>query len=101
MRALDQALAEQEGLPPAARALAEDGARLALGSLDVEAGQERAVAAALRTRAAAVIADDPATGLALLQRARGAGLGSLTVLTGRSPQEIVAEIETLAGAVTK
>jgi len=91
MRALDQALAEQEGLPPAARALAEDGARLALGSLDVEAGQERAVAAALRTRAAAVIADDPATGLALLQRARGAGLGSLTVLTGRSPQEIVAE----------
>jgi chromosome segregation protein len=91
MRALDQALAEQEGLPPAARALAEDGARLALGSLEVAAGQERAVAAALRNRAAAVIADDPEVGLALLQRARGAGLGSLTVLTGRSPQEIVAE----------
>ena len=90
MRALDQALAEQEGLPPAARALAEDGARLALGSLDVAAGQERAVAAALRTRAAAVIADDPVVGLALLQRARGAGLGSLTVLTGHSAQEIVA-----------
>jgi chromosome segregation protein len=91
MRALDQALAEQEGLPPAARALAEDGARLALASLDVAAGHERAVAAALRARAAAVIADDAAVGLALLQRARGAGLGSLTVLTGRSPQEIVAE----------
>ncbi len=90
-RALEQALAEQEGLPPAARALAEDGARLALASLDVGPGQERAVAAALRTRAAAVIADDPAVGLALLQRARGAGLGSLTVLTGRSPQEIVAD----------
>ena len=28
-------------------------------------------------------------GLALLQRARAAGLGSLTVLTGRSPQDLV------------
>jgi chromosome segregation protein len=91
VRALDQALAEQEGLPPAARALAEHGARLALASLDVATGQERAVAAALRARAAAVVADDPVAGLALLQRARGAGLGSLTVLTGRSPQEIVAD----------
>ncbi|HEX4745772.1 MAG TPA: AAA family ATPase [Gaiellaceae bacterium] len=91
VRALDQALAEQEGLPPAARALAEDGARLALASLDVEPGAERAVAAALRTRAAAVIADDPAVGLALLQRARAAGLGSLTVLAGTSPKELVAE----------
>ncbi len=89
MRALEQALAEQEGLPPAARALAEDGARLALASLDVAPGRERAVAAALRARASAVLADDPSVGLALLQRARGAGLGSLTVLTGRSPQEIV------------
>ena len=105
LRALDQALAEQEGLPPAARALAEDGARLALASLDVAAGQERAVAAALRARAAAVIADDPAVGLALLRRARGAGLGSLTVLTGRSPQEIVAdhpvvELDTLLDVTT-
>ncbi len=91
VRALDQALAEQEGLPPAARALAEDGARLALATLDVEPGAERAVAAALRTRAAAVIADDPAVGLALLQRARAAGLGSLTVLAGRSPQDLVGE----------
>ena len=91
VRALEQALAEQEGLPPAARALAEDGARLALAALDVEPGAERAVAAALRTRAAAVIADDPAVGLALLQRARAAGLGSLTVLAGRSPQDLVGE----------
>ncbi len=92
VRALEQALAEQEGLPPAARALAEDGARLALASLDVEPGAERAVAAALRTRAAAVIADDPAVGLALLQRARAAGLGSLTVLAGRSPQDLVERV---------
>ena len=90
LRALDQALAEQEGLPAAARSLAEQGARLALGAVDVEQGAERAVAAALRTRASAVLADDPVVGLALLQRARSAGLGSLTVLT-RSPEELVGE----------
>jgi len=89
-RALEQALAEQEGLPPAARALAEQGARLALSELDVAPGAERAVAAALRARASAVLADDAETGLALLQRARAAGLGSLTVLT-RAPQQVVAE----------
>jgi chromosome segregation protein len=91
VRALEQALAEQEGLPPAARALAEDGARLALSAVDIEPGGERAVAAALRSRASAILADDPAVGLALLQRARAAGLGSLTVLTGRSPQDFVCE----------
>jgi chromosome segregation protein len=91
VRALEQALAEQEGLPPAARALAEDGARLALAALDVPSGAERAVAAALRSRASAVLAGDPAAGLALLQRARAAGLGSLTVLAGRSPQDLIAE----------
>ncbi|HEU0247988.1 MAG TPA: AAA family ATPase [Gaiellaceae bacterium] len=90
-RALEQALAEQEGLPPAARALAEQGARLALASLEVQPGMERAVAAALRSRASAVIATDPAVGLALLQRARAAGLGSLTVLTGPAPQDLVGE----------
>jgi chromosome segregation protein len=91
-RALEQALAEQEGLPPAARALAEDGARLALAELDIEPGSERAVAAALRTRAAAILADDAEIGLALLQRTRASGLGSLTVLAGRSPQELLAEL---------
>jgi len=91
LRALERLLVEQEGLPPAARALAEQGASLALGTLDVEAGSERAVAAALRARASAVLADDPRTGLALLERARAEGLGSLTVLTGRSPQDLVRE----------
>ncbi|MDH4103841.1 MAG: AAA family ATPase, partial [Thermoleophilia bacterium] len=90
-RALEQALAEQEGLPPAARALAEQGSSLALAALEVEPGMERAVAAALRSRASAVLADDPVDGLALLQRARSAGLGSLTVLTGSAPQELVRE----------
>ena len=96
VRALEQALAEQEGLPPAARALVEDGALLALAALDVSPGDERAVAAALRTRASAVIADDPAVGLALLQRARAAGLGSLTVLAGRAPQDLVGEFPVVA-----
>ena len=95
-RALEQALAEQEGLPPAARALAEQGARLALASLEVQPGMERAVAAALRSRASAVLAADPAVGLALLQRASAAGLGSLTVLTGSTPQDLVGEFPVVA-----
>ncbi|HSF61465.1 MAG TPA: AAA family ATPase [Gaiellaceae bacterium] len=95
-RALEQALAEQEGLPPAARALAEQGSRLALASVDVEPGMERAVAAALRARASAVLAADPAVGLALLQRARGAGLGSLIVLTNPAPQDLVDEFPVVA-----
>ncbi len=37
--ALDLALAEREGLPPAARAFAEEGERIALALLDVEAGE--------------------------------------------------------------
>ena len=82
LRALERVLAEQEGLPPAARALAERGATLALAALDVEPGSERAVAAALRARASAVLADDPAAALALLEQAREEGLGSLTVLAG-------------------
>ena len=99
VRALDQALAEQEGLPPAARALAEEGARLALSAVEIEPGGERAVAAALRSRASAILADDPAVGLALLQRSRAAGLGSLTVLSGRSPQDLVGEYPVVASGV--
>ncbi len=91
LRSLERVLAEQEGLPPAARALAERGARLALGTLEVEPGSERAVAAALRARASAVLAEDPRAALELLERARAEGLGSLTVLAGAKPQELVAE----------
>ena len=91
LSALERVLAEQEGLPPAARALAERGATLALGRLDVEPGSERAVAAALRARASAVLADGPVEALALLERARAEGLGSLTVLAGGDPQELVRE----------
>ncbi|MEO5575543.1 MAG: AAA family ATPase [Gaiellaceae bacterium] len=92
LAALERSLAEREGIPPAARMLSDEGAELALSLLDVEAGAERAVAAALGWRASAVVADDPVAGLALLQRARAAGLGSLTVLVGKRPAERVAEL---------
>ena len=92
LRALDRALAEREGLPPAARALAEDGERIAFSLLEVESGRERAVAAALGRSASAVVRDDAAGALALLERAREAGLGSLVVLVGRDPAELVARM---------
>jgi chromosome segregation protein len=88
LTALERSLAEREGLPPAARALAEAGEKLALAQLDVEPGNERAVAAALRWRASALLAADPAAALELLERARAGGLGSVTVLTKtRDPLE--------------
>jgi chromosome segregation protein len=85
LAALERTLAEREGIPPAARALAEDGERIALSQLDVAPGDERAVAAALRSLASAVVAPDAAAALRLLERARAAGLGSLTVVT-RTPE---------------
>ena len=91
LRALERVLAEQEGLPPAARALAERGATLALSALAVEPGSERAVAAALRARASAVLAADPQAALDLLERARTDGLGTLTVLAGGDPRGLVDE----------
>jgi chromosome segregation protein len=95
LEALEHALAERDGLPPAARALAEEGQRLALSLVEVEPGSERAVAAALGPHAAALVADDPASGLGLLERAAAAGLGSLRVLVGRDPQELVAGLPVL------
>jgi len=92
LAALERSLAEREGIPPAARKLAATGTPLALSLLDVVAGTERAVAAALGWRASALVADDAVAGLDLLRRAREAGLGSLAVLVGRSPSERVAEL---------
>ena len=80
LAALEHSLAEHEGLPPAARALAEEGERLALSLLEVEAGYERAVAAALGVRAASVLAPDSSSALELVERARRNGLGDLGVL---------------------
>ncbi len=96
LRTLDRALAEREGLPPAARALAEEGERIALSLLEVEPGHERAVAAALGRSASAVVRDDAAGALALLERAREAGLGSLVVLVGRDPAQLVAQVPVVA-----
>jgi chromosome segregation protein len=90
--ALERALVEREGLPPAARALTEGGERLALSMVDVQPGHERAVAAALGHRAAAILADTPEQGLALLERARSSGLGSLFVLVDLDPRELVARL---------
>jgi len=92
LRSLDRALAEREGLPPAARALAEDGERIAFSLLEVEPGSERAVAAALGRSASAVVRDDAAGALTLLERARDTGLGSLVVLVGRDPAQLVAQM---------
>ena len=85
--ALERTLAELEGLPPAARALAEQGERLVLSSLAVDDGDERAVAAALAWRAAAVLVPDAAAGLKLLEQARAAGLGNLGVVLGGAKPE--------------
>jgi chromosome segregation protein len=80
LAALEHSMAEREGLAPAARALAEEGERLALSLLEVEAGYERAVAAALGARGSSIVAADPVVALDLVERARKAGLGDLGVL---------------------
>ncbi|HEX4519355.1 MAG TPA: AAA family ATPase [Gaiellaceae bacterium] len=95
---LDQSLSEREGLPPAARALVEDGERLALSAIEVPPGDERAVAAALGRLASAVVAEDPARGLELIDRAREGGLGSLVVLVDRDPARIVEALPVVAAA---
>jgi chromosome segregation protein len=82
LAALERSLSEREGVAPAARALAAEGERLALAELEVEPGLENAVAAALAWRASAILAGDPAHALALLERAREGGLGSLSVVVG-------------------
>jgi chromosome segregation protein len=89
LSALEQSLAEREGLPPAARALAEEGEQLALQVLEVETGAERATAAALGHRAAAVLAANPERGLELVEKAKASGLGSVLVLVGCDPRELV------------
>jgi chromosome segregation protein len=77
---LERSLAEREGLPPAARELSERGEVLAVSRLDPEPGLERAVAAALTWRASAVSARAAADGLAMLERTRERGLGTLVVI---------------------
>src|SRR5581483_1673160 len=90
LAALEQSLAEREGLPPAARALAEEGERLALQTLEVEAGRERATAAALGHRASAVLAESAQRGLELVEKVKASGLGSVVVLVDCDPGSLAA-----------
>src|SRR5206468_2573278 len=71
---------------------AEEGERLALSLVNAEPGTERAVAAALGPRAAALVAPTARAALELLDRAAAAGLGSLRVVVGRHPRELVEEL---------
>ncbi len=89
LAALERTLAEREGVPPAARALAEAGHELLLSKLEVAAGDERAVVAALRGRGAAVVAPDERTALRLVDEARASGLGSLNVVVDETVHEFV------------
>ncbi|HEX2302022.1 MAG TPA: AAA family ATPase, partial [Gaiella sp.] len=104
LAALERSLAEREGIAPAARVLAAEGERLAVTALEVEPGLERAVAAALAWRASAVLASDAEHGLALLERARSGGLGTLSVVLGstrrHSGQPPAPGAEPLAAHVT-
>ena len=89
LAALERTLAEREGVPPAARALAEAGHELLLSKLEVAPGDERAVVAALRGRGAAVVAPDEQTALRLVDEARAGGLGSLNVVVDQTVHEFV------------
>jgi chromosome segregation protein len=93
LAALERVLEEREGLPPAARALAERGERLVLSELEVAPGDERAVTAALGARASALVAADPQAALRLLDQAREEGLGGLTVVLERALREDVQIVE--------
>jgi chromosome segregation protein len=92
LAALEHSLAEREGLPPAARALAEAGETLALSRLQVEPGRERAVAAALAWRASALVAPDAEAALRLLDQARERGLGTLSVLVGDRAERLAESV---------
>src|SRR5439155_14914077 len=93
LAALERVLEEREGLPPAARALAERGERLVLSLLEVEPGDEWAITAALGARASALVASDPEAALALLEQARKEGLGGLTVVVGEGLLDEVRIVE--------
>jgi chromosome segregation protein len=89
LAALVGSLAEREGLPPAARALAESGERLVLSEIEASPGAELAVAAALGRLGSGIVVDDAPRGLELVRQAQAVGLGSLIVLVGRDPRRIV------------
>src|SRR5262249_31914803 len=100
LAALERALAGRGGVPPPARAPAPQGARPAPSPPPLPPRAQPA-----GPRAPALLPDEVHDGLALLERARAAGLGNLTVLVGTSPDElverhaVVAKDELLASSV--
>jgi len=96
LEALDRALAEREGLTPAARALAERRERLALSLVDPEVGGEKALAAALGPRASALVADDPEAALALVEKARAEGLGNVVVLLSDRAEQLLRSVDVVS-----
>ncbi len=96
--ALEQGIAEQEGLPPAARALSDAGEHLAFSELEIADGYERAVAAALAGRASAVLARDFNHAFGLLERARSEGLGAVSVLVPRAAADAPSSQPPVPGA---
>ena len=81
--ALDEALRRADGVAPAVRRLAERGALLSVSLVSAPAGVERAVAAALACRAAAV-AGDIDSAIALLH---GEGMDGASVLVAREAEQ--------------
>ena len=81
--ALDEALRRADGVAPAVRRLAERGALLSVSLVSAPAGVERAVAAALACRAAAV-AGDIDSAIALLH---GEGMDGASVLVARGAEQ--------------
>jgi chromosome segregation protein len=71
LQALRATVDRGEGLPAAARALQERGARLVVEGIEAEPGYERAVAAALGWRAGAVVAERVDEAVSLLGGAEG------------------------------
>ena len=93
---LEQSLAEREGLPPAARALAEDGERLALSAARRGAGRRARGCSGARPACLGGPRRRPGSRLgAVCRRPARSGLGSLVVLVGRDPREVVASLPVL------
>jgi len=80
LETLDAAIERGDGLPPAARALRDRGARLLVTGIEAAPGYERAVAAALGWRAGAVVTERLEDALDMVRDASG----ELAVVTGRA-----------------
>jgi chromosome segregation protein len=83
LESLEVAIGRGDGLAPAVQRLRDEGARLVVAGIEAQAGFERAVAAALGWRAGAVVAEELAHGLELLDR----GEGEMTVVVAQAKRD--------------